>query len=188
MMRVIYLLFLSVILCGTVVAQNRDTLLKEPLPQGWNEGEFFNQTMPPDDTWWHNFEDPVLDSIIVVACKQNNSVLLALENIKKAEATWRKSQSGLMPDVGLSLGWQRAKTSGNTAQSLYKEAWDGYYSAAASMKWQADVFGSVFKSRHKTLKRVRARVSKSAKRCNMLQKTAHKVVRRLRQMSITVVI
>ena len=144
MMRVIYLLFLSVILCGTVVAQNRDTLLKEPLPQGWNEGEFFNQTMPPDDTWWHNFEDPVLDSIIVVACKQNNSVLLALENIKKAEATWRKSQSGLMPDVGLSLGWQRAKTSGNTAQSLYKEAWDGYYSAVASMKWQADVFGSVY--------------------------------------------
>ena len=144
MMRVIYLLFLSVILCGTVVAQNRDTLLKEPLPHGWNEGEFFNQTVPPDDAWWRNFEDPVLDSIIVVACKQNNSVLVALEYIRKAEATWRKSQSGLMPDVGLSLGWQRAKTSGNTAQSLYKETWDGYYSAAASMKWQADVFGSIY--------------------------------------------
>ena len=23
--------------------------LEKPLPQGWNDGEFFDQTMPPDD-------------------------------------------------------------------------------------------------------------------------------------------
>ena len=144
MMRVISLLFLSVIICVGAMAQNKDELIKDPLPQAWNEGKFFNQTMPPDDEWWKNFEDPVLDSLIIVACEKNYTALIALENIKKANATWRKSQSGLMPDVGMAIGWQRAKTSGNTAQSLYKEAWEGYYSATASMKWQADIFGNIY--------------------------------------------
>ena len=126
------------------MAQKGEQFIEGSLPQGWGEGDSFNQTMPPDDVWWENFEDPVLDSLIVVACKENISVLVALENIKKARATWHKAQGGLMPDVGLNLGWQRAKTSGNTAQSLYRETWEGYYSAAASVKWQADVFGSIY--------------------------------------------
>lgn len=143
-MRVLSLLFLSLFICAGTMAQRNDELIGNPLPQGWSEGEFFNQTMPPDDEWWKNFEDMVLDSLIVVACEKNYSVLVALENIKKAKAAWHKSQSGLMPDVGLNIGWQRAKTSGNTAQSLYKETWEGYYSVAASMKWQADIFGSIY--------------------------------------------
>ena len=135
---------MSVIVCTGAMAQKSGEPIKSPLPQGWNESGFFNQTMPPDDMWWQNFEDSTLDSLIAVACEKNYSVLIALENIKKAKAAWHKAQSGLMPDIGLSLGWQRAKTSGNTAQSLYKETWEGYYSAAASMKWQADVFGSIY--------------------------------------------
>ena len=143
-MRAISLLFLSVVICTGAMAQKGEQFIEGSLPQGWGEGDSFNQTMPPDDVWWENFEDPVLDSLIVVACKENISVLVALENIKKARATWHKAQGGLMPDVGLNLGWQRAKTSGNTAQSLYRETWEGYYSAAASVKWQADVFGSIY--------------------------------------------
>lgn len=143
-MRAISLLFLSVVICTGAMAQKGEQFIEGSLPQGWGEGDSFNQTMPPDDVWWENFEDPVLDSLIVVACKENISVLVALENIKKARAAWHKAQGGLMPDVGLNLGWQRAKTSGNTAQSLYRETWEGYYSAAASVKWQADVFGSIY--------------------------------------------
>lgn len=143
-MRAISLLFLSVVICTGAMAQKGEQFIEGSLPQGWGEGDSFNQTMPPDDVWWENFEDPVLDSLIVVACKENISVLVALENIKKARAAWHKAQGGLMPDVGLNLGWQRAKTSGNTAQSLYRESWEGYYSAAASVKWQADVFGSIY--------------------------------------------
>ena len=143
-MRAISLLFLSVVICTGAMAQKGEKFIEGSLPQGWGEGDSFNQTMPPDDVWWENFEDPVLDSLVAVACKENKSVLVALENIKKARAAWHKAQGGLMPDVGLNLGWQRAKTSGNTAQSLYRETWEGYYSAAASVKWQADVFGSIY--------------------------------------------
>lgn len=118
--------------------------LEKPLPHGWNDGEFFDQTLPPDDTWWLNFEDSLLDSLIVTACRNNYSALGAMENIRKARAAWRMSQSGLMPSAGFSAGWQRAKTSGNTAQSLFRETWEGQYTMAVSMKWQADVFGAVY--------------------------------------------
>lgn len=121
-----------------------DVYLETPLPQGWNDGEYFDQTMPPDDTWWLNFEDPVLDSLILKACKNNYSALGAIENIRKARAAWRNAQGKLMPVFGLNLGWQRAKTSGNTAQSLYRETWEGQYTTAVTMKWQADVFGSIY--------------------------------------------
>lgn len=142
-MRVTYLLlFLAV--ATTATAQESNKFVDEPLPQAWNDGEFFAQTLPPDDYWWTNFEDPVLDSLIVVACESNYSALAAIENIKKAKAAWRIAQGKLLPTAGLELGWQRAKTSGNTAQSLYRESWEGYYSAAASVSWQADVFGALY--------------------------------------------
>jgi NodT family efflux transporter outer membrane factor (OMF) lipoprotein len=138
-------LFLFFLACVTgAMAQQGGSYLEKPLPQSWNDGEFFDQTLPPDDTWWLNFEDPVLDSLIVVACKNNYSVLGAMENIRKARATWRKAQGGLMPSFDLNLGWQRDKTSGNTAQTLFRETWEGQYAAAVSMKWQADIFGSIY--------------------------------------------
>ena len=144
MMRVSFL-FLFLLACVTgAVAQQGERLLEKPLPQWWNDGEFFDQTLPPDDTWWLNFDDPVLDSLIVTACENNYSVLGAMENIRKARAAWRKAQGNLMPTFDLNLGWQRAKTSGNTAQSLYRETWEGEYAAAVSMKWQADIFGSIY--------------------------------------------
>ena len=138
-------LFLFFLACVTgAMAQQGENYLEKPLPQWWNDGEFFDQTLPPDDTWWLNFEDPVLDSLIVAACKNNYSALGAMENIRKARAAWRKAQGGLMPSFDLNLGWQRAKTSGNTAQTLYQETWEGQYATAVSMKWQADVFASIY--------------------------------------------
>ena len=69
-------LFLFLLACSVgVKAQQGESLLEKPLPQGWNDGEFFDQTLPPDDTWWLNFEDPLLDSLIVTACKNNYSAL-----------------------------------------------------------------------------------------------------------------
>lgn len=144
MMRFLFILFSLFCSIAVVTAQEGEQYLKEPLPQGWNDGEYFSQTLPLDDKWWQNFEDPLLDSLISVACKNNYSVLGAMENIRKARAAWRTAQGKLMPSFDLSLGWQRAKTSGNTAQSLYREAWEGQYAAAVSMKWQADVFGIIY--------------------------------------------
>ena len=138
-----YLLLLLLIPIGAV-AQEGGNYLNKAVPQEWNDGEYFNQTMPPDDEWWRNFDDPVLDSLIAVASKNNYSVLGAMENIRKARAAWRTAQGKMLPTLDLNLGWQRAKTSGNIAQTMYREAWEGEFSTAVSMQWQADVFGNIY--------------------------------------------
>lgn len=153
MMRVLFFLLSLFFSVAVSTAQQGERYLKEPLPQGWNDGEYFSQTLPVDDKWWLNFEDPLLDSLISVACKNNYSVLGAMENIRKARAAWRTAQGKLMPSFDLSLGWQRAKTSGNTAQSLYREEWEGQFTTAVSMQWQADIFGSIY-MRSKAQKRL----------------------------------
>ena len=114
-------LFLLLFVAAVATAQKQVSYLDEPLPAGWNDGEFYSQTIPIDDYWWTNFEDPQLDSLIVIACENNYSALSAIENIKKAKAAWRIAQAKLMPAAELDLGWQRTKTSGNTAQTMYKE-------------------------------------------------------------------
>ena len=125
-------------------AMQSEVIIGDPLPDRWSDGEYYTQRLPVDDEWWLNFNDPVLDSLIAVAGESNYSVLAAIENIRKARAAWRVSQSKLMPQFDLGLGWQRAKTSGNIASTLYNEAWEGEFSTAVSMQWQADVFGSIY--------------------------------------------
>ena len=152
-MRKVSILLFVMLLTGSKVAAQQgkeetrplgEIMLDDPLPGNWSEGEYFSQTLPVDDGWWRNFNDPVLDSLIAVAGSNNYSVLAAMENIRKARAAWRVSQNKLMPQFDLGMGWQRAKTSGNIASSLYNETWEGQFSTAVSMQWQADVFGSIY--------------------------------------------
>lgn len=154
MVRFSFLLLFTLALADSAVAQQNDrqadytaqsgTFIEKPLPDKWNDGEYFNQTLPVDDKWWRNFNDPVLDSLIAVAGSNNYSALAAMENIRKARAAWRSAQSKLMPQFDLGIGWQRAKTSGNIASTMYREAWEGQFSTAVSMQWQADVFGAIY--------------------------------------------
>ncbi|MBO5865713.1 MAG: TolC family protein [Bacteroidaceae bacterium] len=154
MKKVTILLFIMLLTAGNVVAQqdavgNPTTtqgkaIINDLLPDSWSDIKFFNQTLPVDDEWWCKFNDPVLDSLIAVASNSNYSVLAAMENIRKARAAWRVAQSNLMPQFNLGIGWQRAKTSGNIASTMYNEAWEGEFSTAVSMQWQADVFGNIY--------------------------------------------
>lgn len=143
-MRLISLLLLLTIPLITAVAQQSERYLNEPLPEKWEYNGLYEQTLPENDLWWQNFEDTRLDSLINVAIMRNPSVLAAIENMKRAKAVWRQAQSNLLPQVGLQAGWQRAKSSGNTAETLYQETYDSYFSGAVSMSWQADVFGNIY--------------------------------------------
>ena len=63
-----FLLFLS----SVAFPQATSRYLDKPLPQGWEEDtQIFQQVLPVDDQWWKAFQDPVLDSLISVAVKQN---------------------------------------------------------------------------------------------------------------------
>ena len=144
MMRFYSLLLLFLTPFAGAVAQQGEEFIDSALPEGWNNGDCFDQTMPPDDEWWQNFEDPVLDSLILYASENSYSVLGAMENIRKARAAWNIARGKMLPTFDIGMGWQRAKTSGNIASTMYTEAWEGQFNAALSMQWQADVFGSIY--------------------------------------------
>ena len=144
MMRFYSLLLLFLTPFASAVAQQGEVFIDSALPEGWNNGDCFDQTMPPDDEWWQNFEDPVLDSLILYASENSYSVLGTMENIRKARAAWNIARGKMLPTFDLGMGWQRAKTSGNIASTMYTEAWEGQFNAALSMQWQADVFGSIY--------------------------------------------
>ena len=143
-MRFYSLLLLFLTPLTGAVAQQGEVFIDSALPDGWNNGDCFDQTMPPDDEWWQNFEDPVLDSLILYASENSYSVLGAMENIRKARAAWNIARGKMLPTFDIGMGWQRAKTSGNIASTMYTEAWEGQFNAALSMQWQADVFGSIY--------------------------------------------
>ena len=66
----------------TLPAQKEHKYLDHALPEAWQENDSdFQQTLPVDDQWWKNFNDPTLDSLIEVAVKQNYSVLMAADRI-----------------------------------------------------------------------------------------------------------
>lgn len=144
MVRISFLLIFSLVVPNCAMSQRNGSFPDSSLPDEWNGGRYFEQTLPVDDQWWKNFDDPVLDSLIVAASKNNYSVLGAMENIRKARAAWRQSQSQMFPTLDLSIGWQRAKTSGNIASTMYTESWEGEFDAGVTMQWQADVFGSIY--------------------------------------------
>ena len=144
MMRFYSLLLLFLTPLAGAMAQQGEDFIDSALPDGWNNGDCFDQTMPPEDEWWQNFEDPVLDSLILYASENSYSVLGAIENIRKARAAWNIARGKMLPTFDMGIGWQRAKTSGNIASTMYTEAWEGQFNAALSMQWQADVFGSIY--------------------------------------------
>lgn len=144
MKRFYFLLLLFLAAVQQATAQQGEDYINIELPAEWNYNEYVEQVLPVDDQWWRNFEDPVLDSLIVAASENNYSVLGAMENIRKARAAWLEARGRMLPTFDFSFGWQRAKTSGNIASTMYNETWEGEFSTGVSMQWQADVFGTIY--------------------------------------------
>ena len=92
-----FLLFLS----SVAFPQATSRYLDKPLPQGWEEDtQIFQQVLPVDDQWWKAFQDPVLDSLISVAVKQNYSVLTAIDRINMAKANLRMERGNFPQQSG----------------------------------------------------------------------------------------
>lgn len=112
------------------------------MPQEWEEdAQIFQQVLPVDDQWWKAFQDPVLDSLISVAVKQNYSILTAIDRINMAKANLRMERGNFFPTIGLNAGWTRQQSSGNTSE--LPQSTQHYYDASLNMSWELDLFGSI---------------------------------------------
>lgn len=136
--NIMFLLFLS----SVAYPQATNRYLDKPLPQEWEEdAQIFQQVLPVDDQWWKAFQDPVLDSLISVAVKQNYSILTAIDRINMAKANLRMERGNFFPTIGLNAGWTRQQSSGNTSE--LPQSTQHYYDASLNMSWELDLFGSI---------------------------------------------
>lgn len=136
--NIMFLLFLS----SVAFPQATNRYLDKPLPQEWEEdAQIFQQVLPVDDQWWKAFQDPILDSLISVAVKQNYSILTAIDRINMAKANLRMERGNFFPTIGLNAGWTRQQSSGNTSE--LPQSTQHYYDASLNMSWELDLFGSI---------------------------------------------
>jgi NodT family efflux transporter outer membrane factor (OMF) lipoprotein len=123
-------------------AQKEHTYLDQTLPNTWQAVDsHFQQTLPVDDQWWTNFNDPILDTLIEVAIRQNNSIQMAIERIAIAKANLRIQQGNFYPTLNATTGWNRQQTSGSI--NSQPQNISAYYNATLSMSWEIDLFGRI---------------------------------------------
>lgn len=127
---VVLLIFFSNI-CGH---SEENKLLQKPLPQEWEYLSDFSQTLPNEDSWWRNFNDKCLDSLINIAITNNYNLQIAIKRIALAKSAIKIAQSGYYPNISINASWTKERSSGST---------DDFYDLGLNFNWQIDLFGQI---------------------------------------------
>lgn len=94
-------------------------------------------------TWWSNFNDPTLDSLIYIGQNSNLNIAQAMRNVEMARLSVKEARSAYYPQLSLGLGWNRAGTSAFTTRRQGEAMTESYFSLGVSMSWEIDLFGRV---------------------------------------------
>lgn len=92
--------------------------------------------------WWELFNDPVLDTLIVTALRENKNVLIAASRIEQARANVGYNKADFGPKIGVQGGAGKSNMllgvpSDNSFQS---------FGASAVMNWELDFWGKFRRS------------------------------------------
>ena len=107
--------------------------------------------------WWVVFQDPVLDSLVKLAAKNNHDVLIAASRVAEARASAGIARSALLPEIGHNTSLSHIR--GGFSQGVVRVG-DGYSGARSSFvspfetsilqggllaRWEIDLFGGLRK-------------------------------------------
>ncbi len=134
---------IAAISCGSFDAYPQTPLKAEDMPRQWQYTEMYDQTIPTSDTWWKEFGDPVLDSLISIGVSNNYDVLSARRRIEMARQTLRQARSGYYPTLTANGGWTASQASGVTTSHHTDATRMSYFDLGVDMNWQIDVFGKI---------------------------------------------
>lgn len=138
---------------GEAAADDRvPTAFADSIPAAWTYDTQKLQIFPTDDSWWKQFDDPMLDSLIAEGEAANFNLAAAKRRIEIARQNLRSVRSAYFPQLSLSAGWTKSRTSGALTDESVSSTVD-YFNAGVDMSWQIDLFGKVT---------ARARESKAA--------------------------
>ena len=98
----------------------------------------------PQLSWWQEFSDPELDSLVTRALSANLDLQAALARVQQARAVFSQSRSDFAPHVPLSAGYDK----GNQQQPGFGTARIPVESDSLGFdaQWELDLFGHVRRS------------------------------------------
>ena len=103
----------------------------------------FNTTTTEADTilnlrWWELFNDPVLDTLVVTALRNNKNTLIAASRVEQARANVSFNKADMGPKFGLNAG----ATRGNYANGFgHLNSTTNNYTGTAVANWELDFWG-----------------------------------------------
>lgn len=96
-----------------------------------------------DDNWWKCFDDSLLDSLVTMGLDNNYDVSMAARRVGIARNTLNIARAAYFPQLSLSAGWNKTRTSGRMASSSGSASTVDYFSAGIDMNWEIDLFGKI---------------------------------------------
>ena len=88
--------------------------------------------------WWDLFNDPVLDTLIVTALRENKNALIAASRIEQARANVGYTKADMGPKFGINAGASRGDfVNGATHLSSPSNS----FGASAGVNWELDFWG-----------------------------------------------
>lgn len=126
--------------CATT-GERPSTTSSLPTPESWSQGDA--QTTASLDTaalsgWWSQFQDPVLDQLIVDALANSPDIRTALSKIEQARAERKVERSSLFPSISAGVSGSGQKTRDHNAHTSTSS---DSYSASLDASWEIDLFG-----------------------------------------------
>ena len=94
--------------------------------------------------WWKLFDDPVLDTLIDTALRENKDIRIAAARVEEFAARVDIFRSGFYPQLGYDGGASRNRTSREVFGGEGEDARRyNDYSATANLSWELDVWGRI---------------------------------------------
>lgn len=112
-------------------------------PEGWGFSRVYSQTLPSDDRWWRQFDDPILNDLINRAENANFNIRQALRRMQIAKLTIDEAKAGYYPTIGVSAGYTVDRSAGAISSPAVKGNTLNYMNLGLSANWEIDLFGRI---------------------------------------------
>jgi multidrug efflux system outer membrane protein len=95
--------------------------------------------------WWRQFQDPVLDALIIEALSNNKNIRLAAANVEKAAGVLTQTRSSLFPQIDYSGSGTRQRSSEQGATPVPASVANpqSTYQLLANAGWEIDLWGRI---------------------------------------------
>lgn len=143
MRNILVFLFLTLFLGGCMIGPDYRRSTVET-PQNWRLAETDARELA-NTAWWEQFNDPVLNDLIVTALRENKDLKIAAARIQEFAGRYGFVRADLFPQVGAGAGYNRQRISesmANATQGGYHSTYDTYQ-ATLNASWELDIWGRI---------------------------------------------